>query len=371
MYKENHNSEWKDFETLESHIYKQQKLHPQGRGIFSNILRRIGVASKIIESKVRRAGLLGITGKEGIINIQGEDQMKLDLLSNNIMKAAFNWWSPIAGICSEEEDEFVTFPKQNDYSGDRYIIFFDPLDGSSNIDTNVPIGTIFSIYRYEEDSKNCILQPGHQQKAAGYVLYGSTTMFVYTTGGGSGVHGFTLDPEIGEYVLSHENIIIPPQCKYFSANETNYQFWSTNTQRYADFIRFGYPLLDIEFADECNSNNASINVSNKISSRYTGTLVSDFHRNLLKGGIFLYPEDIKAISGKLRLLYECAPLALIAEEAGGMASTGTKRILDLQATSLHQRVPFIIGNKNAVLLYLKNNTTTFSPLYATNLAEQI
>ncbi|MBF0360211.1 MAG: class 1 fructose-bisphosphatase [Oligoflexia bacterium] len=348
------NSCWKDFETLESHIYKQQKLYPQGRGVFSNILRRIGIASKIIESKVRKAGLLDINGQQGTINIQGEDQMKLDLLANNIMKAAFNWWPSIAGICSEEEESFITFPKQLDYIGDRYIIFFDPLDGSSNIDTNVPIGTIFSIYRYDEQQESSILQPGYQQKAAGYIIYGSNTMFVYTTGGGSGVHGFTLDPEIGEYVLSHENITIPHKCSYFSANETNYQFWSEPTKKFADFLRFGNPLLDIKFAEVSS-----------VSSRYTGTLVSDFHRNLLKGGIFLYPEDVRTGKGKLRLLYECAPMAMIAEEAGGWATTGTTRILDLKATSLHQRVPFVIGNKNAVELYT-STYSTFSPPFATN-----
>ncbi|MCU0662178.1 MAG: class 1 fructose-bisphosphatase [Myxococcota bacterium] len=338
-------SGWKDFHTLESYIAAEEKMHPQSRGLFSHLLRRVGLASKVINSKVLRAGLNDVLGDHGATNVQGESQMKLDVIANDIMKATFRWMPIVIGMASEEEDELISLPRPNTGmpAEDHYIIMFDPLDGSSNIDANVSVGTIFSIHRALSDTEKKetvaaglpdFLQPGYKQEASGYVIYGSSTMFVYTTG--HGVHGFTLDPEIGEYILSHENIRIPNTCKCFSANEGNYNKWDTATKQYADYLRSG--------KDERYK---------KTTSRYIGSLVADFHRNLLYGGIFLYPADAKTGKGKLRLLYEGAPLAMLVEQAGGLATTGQKRILDVQPTELHQRVPLIIGNKHEVELYEK------------------
>lgn len=336
-------SGWKDFETLESYIAKQQKVHPQSRGVFSNLLRRVGLASKVINSKVQKAGLLNVLGTQGATNVQGEQQMKLDVIANDIMGATFKWMPSIAGLASEEDDDIMALPPRPSFDPggiqiERYVINFDPLDGSSNIDANVSVGTIFSIHRSHSKSDQCelvdFLEPGYKQVAAGYVIYGSSTMFVYTTG--HGVHGFTLDPEIGEYILSHENITIPDKCTCFSANERNYRKWDEPTRKYADFIRFG---------DDKRYE--------KTSSRYIGSLVADFHRNLLYGGIFMYPADAKTGKGKLRLLYEAEPLAMVVEQAGGLATTGRERILDVQPKELHQRVPLIIGNRREVELYEK------------------
>ena len=327
---------WNDFETLESYIANEQRMHPQSRGAFSNLLRRIGVASKIIASKVQKAGLLDVLGTQGAKNVQGEDQMKLDVIANEIMKASLGWVPTIAGLASEEEEGIIVASRDSSTDPDQYIILFDPLDGSSNIDANISVGTIFSIHRRLESKPGCdlsdFLQQGNQQVAAGYVIYGSSTMFVYTTG--HGVHGFTLDPEVGEYVLSHENIRIPDTCKCFSANETNYARWDEPTKRFADLIRYD---------DEERYG--------KTTSRYIGSMVADFHRNLLYGGVFMYPADARTGKGKLRLLYECAPLAKIAEEAGGIATTGKERILDIQPNDLHQRVPIVIGNRREVEMY--------------------
>ncbi len=338
-------SGWKDFETLESYIAKEQRMHPHSRGVFSNLLRRIGVASKVVTSKVQKAGLVDVLGMQGTQNVQGETQAKLDVLANDIMKATFRWMPSIAGMASEEDDEMIPVARKTSVDDDdHYIILFDPLDGSSNIDANVSVGTIFSIHRAISDTKGlksdepCILgdflQPGYKQEAAGYVIYGSSTMLVYTTG--HGVHGFTLDPEIGEYILSHENIIIPDRCKCFSANEANYNKWDAPSKQFADYVRFG-----------------SEERYQKLSSRYIGSFVADFHRNLLYGGVFMYPADEATGKGKLRLLYECAPIAMLAEQAGGLASTGRERILDIQPSDLHERVPIIVGNRREVELYEK------------------
>ena len=331
-------SGWHDFYTLEGYIAYQQRLHPSSRGVFSDILRRIGVASKIISSKVRMAGLINVLGKQGVINVQGEEQMKLDLLANDIMKTSLKWLPSISGLASEEDGEMTIFTHTDKFEGDHYIVFFDPIDGSSNIDVNVSVGTVFSIHRCPYKSQTIgeleFLKPGCAQVAAGYVVYGSSTMFVYTTG--QGVHGFTLDPEIGEFVLSHESMKIPDRCKYFSANDSHYRHWTDPTRQFADRIRYGEePRYE------------------KTSSRYTGSLVADIHRNLVEGGVFMYPENQDTGMGKLRLLYECAPMAMLIEQAGGMASTGKERILDIQPTHLHQRVPFIAGNKVEVELYEK------------------
>ncbi|MDD5309688.1 MAG: class 1 fructose-bisphosphatase [Deltaproteobacteria bacterium] len=328
---------FKDFETLESFIAKEQHLHPQSRGAFSNLLRRVGLATKIIGSKVQRAGLLNVLGSADGINVQGEQQAKLDVLANEVMRATFRWMPSISGLASEEDDDVVNLPTRLEGQG-QYVVLFDPLDGSSNIDANVSVGTIFSIHRCQSTDGRCrlsdFLQPGNRQVAAGYVVYGSSTMFVYTTG--SGVHGFTLDPEVGEYVLSHENIRVPDVCKCFSANDTNYKKWDEGSRRFADHVRYS--------GEERYK---------KTSSRYVGSLVSDFHRNLLYGGIFMYPADAKTGKGKLRLLYEASPLAMVIEQAGGAATTGPQRILDIVPKELHQRVPLIIGNKHEVELYEK------------------
>ncbi|RLB58249.1 MAG: class 1 fructose-bisphosphatase [Deltaproteobacteria bacterium] len=327
--------EFEGFKTLESFISAEQHLHPRSRGFFADILRRIGVASKIIGSRVQRAGLTNVLGKAGRVNIQGEQQMKLDVMSNELLMNTLQWLPAVAGMASEEEEGVMRLPPHPD-EHDTYVIMFDPLDGSSNIDANVSIGTIFSIHRRVTKWGACeevdFLQPGRRLLAAGYVIYGSSTMFVYSTG--NGVHGFTLDPEVGEYVLSHPDMRIPDQCRCFSANETNYKHWDEPTKRFADHIRFG---SDPHYE--------------KTSSRYIGSMVADFHRNLLYGGVFLYPADKKHPTGKLRLLFECAPLAWLAEQAGGAATTGRQDILDIQPEKLHQRCPIVIGNSREVDLY--------------------
>jgi fructose-1,6-bisphosphatase I len=311
-------------------------MHPQSRGVFSNLLRRVGLASKVIGAKVQKAGLLNVLGSHTDVNIQGEQQMKLDVIANEAMKATFKWMPSIAGIASEEDEDPTDLPPQKMREDEKYIILFDPLDGSSNIDANVSVGTIFSIHRYYGGEKRCqladFLQPGYKQEAAGYVIYGSSTMLVYTTG--HGVHGFTLDPEVGEYILSHENILLPDECKCFSANLANYEKWDEPTRNFADIVRSGAKPR-----------------YKKTSSRYIGSMVADLHRNLLYGGVFLYPADASTGKGKLRLLYECAPMAMIVEQAGGVATTGRERILDIQPTELHQRVPIVIGNRQDVELY--------------------
>jgi len=328
-------SGWKDFHTLESYIAREQRHFPESRGMFTDLLRRIGLASKIVSAKVQKAGLLDVLGSQGAENVQGEQQMKLDVIANDIMKATFAWMPQVAGIATEEEESYTVFPPTPDNPGVRYIVLFDPLDGSSNIDANVSVGTIFSIHKLE-GSGECrledFLKQGVEQQAAGYVIYGSSTMLVYTTG--FGVHGFTLDPEVGEFILSHEDIRIPDVCKCFSVNDANYAKWDEPTKRFADHIRYG--------DDERHE---------KTSSRYIGSLVADFHRNLLYGGVFMYPADAKTGRGKLRLLYECAPMAFLAEQAGGAATTGRGRIMDVRPTELHQRVPVVIGNKLEVELY--------------------
>ena len=328
---------WKDFYTLESFIAQQEHLHRDSRGVFSDLLRRLGVATKIIAAKVQRAGLLEILGDEGAVNIQGEQQKKLDVIANAVIKATFKWMPAIAGLASEEEDVFVQLPPRP--AGlERYVVLFDPLDGSSNIDANVSVGTIFSVQRcvsldgktHAED----FLQPMRKQVAAGYVLYGPCTQLVYTTG--HGVHMFILDPEIGEYVLAQESIRVPETCTCLSVNLMNYAKWDLPTQRFVDHVqKRAEPRYQ------------------KTSHRYIGSLVSDFHRNLMYGGIFLYPGESKARKGKLRLLYEAGPLAMVAEQAGAAASTGRERIMDLMPRELHERVPLVIGNVREVELYEK------------------
>jgi fructose-1,6-bisphosphatase I len=317
--------------TIERHILEQQRLFPEATGEFTNLLYDIALAAKIIAREVNRAGLAEILGLAGKENVQGEQVMKLDEFANEMLIHMNDHTGRLCIMASEENSDTIPIPDQ--YPCGRYVLIFDPLDGSSNIDVNASVGTIFSIHRRVSAGprgtlEDC-LQPGYKQVAAGYIIYGSSTMMVYSSG--QGVHGFTLDPTVGEFLLSHPNIRIPPQGKYYSVNEANYHYWSDGVRRYVDYIKTpdkatGRPYL----------------------SRYIGTLVADFHRNLLAGGIFMYPADTKNPHGKLRLLYEAAPLAFIVEQAGGRASDGTRDILHIQPESLHQRVPLFIGSREDV-----------------------
>jgi len=329
---------WDKVVTLESFIRKEQRMHPQSRGAFSDILRRIGVASKIVLSNVKRAGLLERHASFSRGAAKRNDQPRqFHMLANDIMKSALGWLPSVAGLASREENGVAHLPER-DCSTARYIIFFAPLDGYSNIDTNGSVGTIFSIYRcltgYDEASYDDFLQPGYKQAAAGYIMYGASTMFVFTTG--QGVHGFTLDPEVGEYTLSHENILVPDKLKCISMNEIKSAAWDAPTKDFCKLI--------------LNGDGARYQ---KTSSRYIGSLTADFHRNLLYGGVYIYPSDVKTGQSKLRLMFECAPLAMIIEQAGGLASTGQKRILDITPDDLQQTVPLIIGNRQEVELYEK------------------
>jgi fructose-1,6-bisphosphatase I len=317
--------------TIESFIVEQEKQHaPQAAGDLSNLLYDIGLAAKIINSHVRMAGLADILGTAGGINVQGEVVQKLDEFANETMKHALLRTGRACLLASEEDAEPIPIPEG--YRSGKYTVLFDPLDGSSNIDVNVSIGTIFSIQRRVSEGdgpgelRDC-LQSGRHQVAAGYVLYGSSTMMVYTTG--HGVHGFTFDPSIGEFLLSHPEIRTPPVGGYYSVNESNFPRWSPRVQAV---------VRKWKGADGGEAKN----------SRYIGSLVADFHRNLMAGGVFAYPADAKATGGKLRLLYECAPLALICEQAGGYASNGTCSILDVEPTALHQRSPLFVGSRDDV-----------------------
>jgi fructose-1,6-bisphosphatase I len=319
--------------TIESFILHQEKKHaPAAAGDLSNLLYDIGLAAKIINSHVRMAGLADLLGAAGGINVQGEVVQKLDEFANDTMKHALLRTGRVCLLASEEDEEPIPIP--DGYPTGKYSVLYDPLDGSSNIDVNVSIGTIFSIHRRVSEDRgpgrlaDC-LQTGRTQVAAGYVLYGSSTVMVYTTG--QGVHGFTFDPTIGEFLLSHPNITTPPSGKYYSVNESNFPRWDERVQRVVNCWK--------GLAGDAPTKN----------SRYIGSLVADFHRNLIAGGVFAYPADKKSPRGKLRLLYECAPLAFIVEQAGGYASDGTQPILDIQPSELHQRSPLFIGSKEDVL----------------------
>ena len=313
--------------TVQQHIMEQQQLHSRSAGgKLSWLLSGITLATKMIESRVRRAGLLDILGAAGLTNVQGEQQQKLDVFANQALIHTLGARDAVAVLVSEENEEPVTFDR--DPESGKYVVIFDPLDGSSNIDVNVSVGTIFSIFRRIEGSANLnasVLQQGLKQVAAGYVVYGSSTMFVYTAG--HGVFGFTLDPSIGAFVLTNDNMRMPEQGPYYSTNEANETSWPLPYQQFVNRLRRG------------QLNNHAY------SSRYIGSLVADFHRTLLKGGVFLYPPTQKAPQGKLRLLYEANPLAFITEQAGGAAINGTQRILDLQPTSIHQRTSLVLGSR--------------------------
>ncbi|MFZ4060937.1 MAG: class 1 fructose-bisphosphatase [Bacteroidia bacterium] len=320
----------RDIVTLPEFILDRQKDFPYAKGDLTTLLNDIGVAAKIVSREVRKAGLVNILGEMGTENVQGERQKKLDVFADQQFIAALRQGGVACGVASEEQDEFIAFDDQL-YVGHPYVVAIDPLDGSSNIDVNVSIGTIFSIYRITESNRSAqledFLQPGRDLVAAGYVIYGSSTMLVFTTG--RGVNGFTLDPSIGEFCLSHENIRIPDTGPYYSINEGNLRDCGQGVQ---------------EFIGWCKGEGGGV----ALSGRYIGSLVADFHRNLIKGGIYLYPTTTKAPLGKLRLLYECNPLAFIVEQAGGMASDGHRPIMDYQPRELHQRVPLFIGSPRLV-----------------------
>ncbi|MGQ9859786.1 MAG: class 1 fructose-bisphosphatase [Thermodesulfobacteriota bacterium] len=327
----------RDIVTVEQHILQGQREWG-GRGDFSAILHQIILAAKIVSREVTKAGLLDILGPTGHVNVTGDEVQKLDVFANRTFIKALSYIGKICVMATEEDEELVHIPEQ--YPRGDYAILFDPLDGSSNIDANVSIGTIFSIYkritpRQEPCALKDVLQPGVNQVAAGYIVYGSSTMLVYTTG--KGVNGFTLDPSVGEFFLSHPNIRIPDVGSIYSANESRYPYWKPGTREYMDYIKQHDPAT-----------------GRPKTSRYIGSLVADFHRNLLKGGIFLYPEDTQdpnKPAGKLRLMYEANPLAFVVEQAGGAASTGYERILEIHPRELHQRVPLIIGSRKDVEMY--------------------
>lgn len=321
--------------TLDRHIVDQERNHPEATGAFTALLTDISLAAKIISYNVNKAGLINIVGKAGTTNVHGESQQKLDLFSDEIMINALVHGGNLCVLASEENPEIIPVPQK--YPLGKYVCCFDPLDGSSNIEANVSIGTIFSIYTRitpaghpgtEED----LLQPGYKQICAGYIIYGSSTMMVYTTG--SGVYGFTLDPTFGAFVLSHDSIKTPKTGKIYSVNESYFDYWDEGMKNYVRWAKKAVP-----------------EEGRPLSSRYIGSLVADFHRNLLYGGIFLYPADNKSPNrkkGKLRLLYEANPMAFIVEQAGGRASDGYERILDIKPSELHQRIPLIIGSEDDV-----------------------
>ncbi|ACF44405.1 class 1 fructose-bisphosphatase [Pelodictyon phaeoclathratiforme] len=319
--------------TIERHILEQQKFFPDAQGELTDLLNDVAFAAKLVRREVVRAGLVDILGFTGSTNVQGEEVKKLDLFANEKIISAIGQHGRFA-IMGSEENEGVIIPPKNE-SG-NYALLFDPLDGSSNIDVNVSVGTIFSIYKLKGDdpgkaSLSDCLQHGYEQVAAGYVIYGSSVVMVYTTG--HGVHGFTYDPTIGEFLLSHENIITPKSGKYYSINEGSYAQFNEGTKRYLDYIKEEDPATNRPY-----------------STRYIGSLVADFHRNLLTGGVFVYPPTTKHLKGKLRLMYEANPLAFICEQAGGRATNGRDRILDIQPLELHQRTPLYIGSVDDVIL---------------------
>ncbi|HSC33295.1 MAG TPA: class 1 fructose-bisphosphatase [Gemmatimonadaceae bacterium] len=318
--------------TIERFIIEQERLHPEATGELSGILYDLALAAKMIATKVRMAGLADILGATDMTNVQGEVQQKLDVLANEIIVKAMDHGGRLCGMASEEEPDIIQIPEG--FKCGKYVLLFDPLDGSSNIDVNVPVGTIFSVVRKITRGTRAemedLLQPGRRQVAAGYVIYGSSTMLVYTTG--QGVHGFTLDPSIGEFLLSHPNIRIPKTPRYLSVNDSYEQHWDDHVRA----LMRRYRGLDGE--------HKALNV------RYVGSLVADFHRNLLGGGVFCYPANARSPRGKLRLLYECNPLAFVAEQAGGAATDGTMRIMDISPSELHQRSPLYMGSREEVEL---------------------
>jgi fructose-1,6-bisphosphatase I len=319
--------------TIERHILEEQKIHPEATGVLTNLLYDLALAGKFISNNTTFGGLADLLGSTSDTNIQGEEVMKLDRLADQTIYRLNDHTGRLAVMASEENELVMPIPER--YIPGKYVLLYDPLDGSSNIDYNISVGTIFSIFRRKSEDgpgtlEDC-LQPGRDLVVAGYIIYSVSTMLVYTSG--SGVHGFTLDPGVGEFLLTHPNIKIPDKPKYYSVNHGHEKYWSPGIQK---FTRYLQGLQD---------------GGKSLSSRYIGSLVGDFHRNLLAGGIFYYPADTSDPAkphGKLRLLYEAAPLAFIAEQAGGYASDGTHRILDIQPERLHQRTPLYIGSRPLV-----------------------
>jgi len=320
-------------QSLGEFIIDKQDDFKFSSGELSRLLSSIKIASKIVNREVNKAGIADILGKAGNENVQGEEQMKLDVFANDIFIDALSHREIVCGIASEENEDFIEIKgNENNAHMNNYVVLIDPLDGSSNVDVNVSVGTIFSIYRRVTPAGTPVkiedfLQKGVNQVAAGYVIYGSSTMLVYTTG--NGVNGFTLDPSVGTYFLSHPNMTYPKTGKIYSVNEGNYAKFPQGVKEY------------IKYCQEEKDNRP-------YTSRYIGSLVADFHRNMIKGGIYIYPSYAHAPNGKLRLLYECNPMAFLAEQAGAKATNGFQRILEIEPTSLHQRVPFFCGSVEMV-----------------------
>ena len=330
------------FMTMERHIIEEERLHPTATGELSHLLSNLAIALKVISYEVSKAGLVDIRGFAGTENVHGENVRKLDMYAHEMMFKAMDHGGHLCVMASEEEENIIHIPPA--FKIGKYVLLFDPLDGSSNIDANITIGSIFSIYERISPAgkpgtlEDC-LQPGYKQRAAGYVIYSSSTMLVYTTG--HGVHGFTLDPSIGEFILSHENIQIPKKGNIYSINEGNYKYLQPGLQKYI-----------VHLQNDDNEEKAPY------SSRYVGSMVADIHRTLLYGGIYLYPQDIRHPNGKLRLMYECNPMAYIVEAAGGRATNGIDRIMEIQPQSLHERTPILVGSEFDVLeaeRFIKNN----------------
>jgi len=320
--------------TIEAHILDQQRIHPEATGVLTSLIYDIALCGKIISHAMTRAGLIDVLGAAGGVNVQGEQVAKLDMLANETLIRFNHFTGRLAGMASEENAGIIPIP--DGYQTGPYVLLFDPLDGSSNIDYTVSVGTIFGIYHRKTEGGPAqledFLQPGRDLVAAGYIIFGNSTVFVYSTG--NGVHGFTLDPGVGEFLLSHPNIRIPKKPIFYSVNQGYERYWSSGVRQFTDYVQGKTGAFD-----------------GGLSMRYVGSLVADFHRNLLAGGLFYYPADSKDPDkrhGKLRLLYECAPLALIAEKAGGAASDGQQRILDMEPQELHQRTPIFIGNRELV-----------------------
>jgi fructose-1,6-bisphosphatase I len=318
--------------TLGEFIIENQSSFAYSTGELSKLIHAIRLAAKVVNHEVNKAGLVDILGDVGETNVQGEDQQKLDVLANEKFIQTLKNREIVCGIASEEEDHYITINSLDNRHQNKYVVLIDPLDGSSNIDVNVSVGTIFSVYRRvtpigEEVTLDDFLQPGHKQVAAGYIVYGTSTMLVYTTG--KGVNGFTLNPAIGTFYLSHPDIRFPEVGTIYSVNEGNYAHFPQGVK---DYIKY------------CQQEEGN----RPYTSRYIGSLVSDFHRNMIKGGIYMYPSTKKSPDGKLRLLYECNPIAFLAEQAGGKASDGTRRIMDIQPSELHERTPFYCGPTDMV-----------------------
>lgn len=329
--------------TLTEFIIERQSEYPHAKGALTRLLNDITTAAKIVNREINAAGLVDILGSAGRENVQGEAQKKLDVYANDMFITALKGGGECCAIASEENEQVITF--NNEFSDlGKYVIAIDPLDGSSNIEANVSIGTIFSIYRRKSEfgggTTEDLLQPGVNQVAAGYIIYGSSTMLVYTTG--KGVNGFTLDPSVGIFCLSHPNMKFPDRSTIYSINEGNYVYFPDGIKKYIKYCQEDDPQTNRPY-----------------TSRYIGSLVADFHRNLIRGGVFLYPGTLKNPQGKLRLLYECNPIAFIAEQAGGKASDGFGRIMEIQPENLHERAPFFTGPKamvNQIEQYLRETT---------------